>query len=220
MLGSIDVDRDGRDDLVRALFCGVGNSQRLVVNTSSASGFNAAQDIPMPFGSLLQATIGDIDGDHDKDLIVAPYISSLPTEILVLKLNNGGTFDPTSVPVSEPYNPLKLIVSDINNDGRADVFVNNDQNMVLTQNADGTFTETAKMPGYFLNDLRARLADLTGDGLQDLVFSSGLSVQRPDGTFEAPVYYPVLGNTLVDLNGDGRIDTLNRLTFMTIRAPQ
>ncbi|MFC4314057.1 FG-GAP-like repeat-containing protein [Steroidobacter flavus] len=221
VLGTIDVDRDGRNDLIRSQLCSSGVGYQLIVNTSTAGGFNPAQVIALPGGlQIVEGATADVDGDGDKDLIGAPYIpSQRPTALAVLRLNAGGSFDATSVPLSEAYTATKFTVRDINNDGRADVFIATAPNFVVTQNANGTFTETAKFQGNFIGSATGQLADFTDDGRLDLVLNSELYVQRPDGTFEAPVYGIVQGNPVIDVNGDGRPDTLTGLTFVTTLTP-
>lgn len=222
VLGTIDIDRDGRNDLIRSFYCNDNATHRLIANTSSVSGFNPAQEIVLPGGlQISQGTTGDIDGDGDKDLVGAPYTPSvLPTSVAILKLNAGGSFDLTTVPLSEDYTAATFAIRDINNDGRADVFAGTSANFILTQNADGTFTERAKVLGNFTGAESGRFADLTDDGRLDLVFGSTLHVQRPDGTFAAPLPSVVPGGLFIDLNGDGRQDSLGYQNFGNILAPQ
>lgn len=222
VLGTIDIDRDGRNDLIRSFYRSDSATYRLIANTSTVSGFNPAQEIAVPGGlQILQGTTGDIDADGDKDLVGAPYTPGvLPTSLALLKLNAGGSFDLTTVPLSEGYTGAAFAIRDIDNDGRADVFAGTSANFILTQNADGTFTERAKVPGHFIGAESGRFADLTDDGRLDLVFGSTLHVQLPDGTFADPVPSVVPGGMFIDLNGDGRLDSLGYLNFANILAPQ
>ena len=128
--------------------------------------------------------------------------------------------------LSEQYSGTLFAVRDMNDDGRADIFVSSAYNFVLTQNAGGTFVESAKLPGYFVsyegwNALP--IADLTGDGLDDVVLPDGngrvLYVQQPGGTFAAPVPYNAYDGAFIDINGDGRPDAIGRLNFVSILAP-
>lgn len=225
VFGAIDIDRDGRDDLVRALFCPDGVNHRWIVNTSSATGFNAAQTIVLPGGlQMFEAAVGDVDGDGDKDLVGAPYVAGQPTSSLaIVTLNAGGTFDAVTMPLSEAYSATLFAVRDINVDGRADIFVSSNPTFIVTQNANGTFTESAKIAGYFTrvegwNSIP--IADLTDDGRPDLVLNSSVYVQQANGTFAAPVPYSGAGTTFIDINGDGRPDSIINQNTVKILAPR
>jgi len=233
VVGAVDVDRDGRNDLIRSFRCSDGIQRWMVVNKSSAGGFAAGQELTIPDAAWMwEGTAADLDGDGDRDLVGAPFFaSSLPTTLNVLKLNASGGFDPSSITLSEPYQPGTVTIRDLDADGRADIVVTRNPTIILGQNANGTFTERGKVAGFF-DVFEGRnalpIADVTGDGRLDIVLPASLSnqaegqrlvEQQPDGTFATRMPYFGPEGEFIDLNGDGRPDVLTQLTFVFIMGP-
>lgn len=229
VVGAVDVDRDGRNDLIRSFRCSDGITRWMLVNKSLASGFAAGEELAIADAAWMwQGAAEDLDGDGDRDLVGEPFFTSFPSTINVLKLNASGGFDPSSITLSEPYTPGTVTIKDLDADGRADIVVTRNPTIILCQNANGTFTERGKVAGYFdVFDGRNVLpiADVTGDGRLDIVLPAinadgqRLVVQQPDGTFETRMPYLGPEGEFIDLNGDGRPDVVSRLTFVWIMAP-
>lgn len=228
LIGSIDIDRNGRNDLIRSEFCNDGN-RRMIVYMSTASGFAPGQDLALPGGVVLGAgATGDIDGDGDRDLVgIPPFVSQLPSTVLVLKLDANGTFDSTTVQLSEEYQSLDLAIRDFNNDGRADILVARSPVFLLTQDASGSFVETAKFPVYldrYVNRASLPAGDFNGDGLLDLMLRDNSSnitnlwVQQPNGTFLSQPVFNGADGSYLDVNGDGRADIVG--AYVRVTAPQ
>jgi hypothetical protein len=231
VVGAVDVDRDGRNDLIRSFQCSDGITRWMLVNKSSASVFAAGEELAIADAAWMwQGAAEDLDGDGDRDLVGAPFFaSSLPSTVNVLKLNASGGFDPSSITLSEPYTPGTFTIRDLDADDRADIVLTRHPTIILGQNANGTFTERGKFAGYF-DVFEGRnvlpIADVTGDGRLDIVLPASdpaegqrLVVQQPDGTFETRMPYLGPQGEFIDLNGDGRPDVLTRLTFVFIMGP-
>src|SRR3989442_500306 len=121
-----DVDRDGDPDLIGG---NNGTENRLYLN----QGFNATPHAWLGFavgtnvGSETDPTtavaLGDVDGDHDLDLIVGNR-----NAVNRLYLNNGtGSFSLAGTsPFPAPRATTSLAVADVNGDGPLDLVVGND----------------------------------------------------------------------------------------------
>ena len=111
---------------------------------------------------------------------------------------------------------LGVAVGDFDNDGDADVFLNNDgPNVMYRNNGDGTFTDVTRAVGM-AGDTRmgagACFLDMDGDGDLDLyvanylVFSYGKHIIHTVGghpIYKGPPYYPPEPHSLWRNNGDG-----------------
>lgn len=131
----------------------------------------------------------DISGDGRPDV----FLTSMADQLMQLSTETGFTAAPYSIGTyaqrpflgddGRPSTGWHAAFGDVDNDGRADLFIakgNVDQmpsnamadpNNLLMQNADGTFRETALQAGVATTE-RARgaaLTDLDGDGRLDLV---------------------------------------------------
>ncbi len=174
------------------------------------------------------AAVGDFNNDGKLDIV------SAFGGTLTVSLGNGsggfGTPNTTEVPTTR-----SIAVADLNGDGKLDVVIfhfdaPNQFLRILLGNGDGTFTTGAD---YAIDDSpmfpRASpvvIADFNRDGKPDLavIHSSTSSIDimmgNGDGTFAAPIGYPVgtgitdpgVGVTLLtagDFNGDGKPDLLS-----------
>lgn len=126
------------------------------------------------------------------------------------------------------------IAGDFNGDGKKDVALMVGQSVgdatvfsfsVLIGNGDGTF-KTAALTGIPGNDDEAQIlvGDVNGDGKDDIIVghsaggvndnsSFNVFISNGDGTFTAGNNYnitdnPLIGGTLADVNGDGKLDVV------------
>jgi hypothetical protein len=220
-----DVNGDGKNDVV--LVTSNDNDpayafKLLVFLQNASKGLD--QPIKYPAGNgLSSVAIGDLNGDGRADVVVTASNS-----IGVFYQNSSHGLDPMVTYASNHQsftNTYKLKVGDFNHDGRLDV-VSIDWGTqsydvdIFYQNAGGTFdaplTYTVTHGGY--DDLE--VGDVNNDGLTDIIVMSGQSLspnfgvltQKPDGTFNPPVYYslgPGIGTSSVgvgDVNGDSLND--------------
>ncbi|HWO18757.1 MAG TPA: VCBS repeat-containing protein [Kofleriaceae bacterium] len=140
---------------------------------------------------------------------------------------------PTYYPVSDSQNPLGLegeieaygpmtAVADFNNDGVADLAIENNYTAVMIRLGDGSGgygAESRYDLGGVVRPNAVIAQDLNSDGNLDLVTSNQASLSvllgAGDGTFRAPTSYAITGCSgqpcygsvaAADVNGDGRLD--------------
>jgi hypothetical protein len=171
--------------------------------------------------------MSDLTGNGILDLVTANFGSN---NVSILMGNGDGTFQ-TAVNYPVDGGPSSVAVADFDGDGIPDLVTanfgyrgSNHTISVLRGNGDGTFQPAVTYsvnPGPFA----VAAADLTGDGKPDLVITnlggSGDTISvllgNGDGTFRAPVNYPVGSRPyavlVADLNGDGKPDLVTANTF-------
>ncbi len=183
----VDVNEDGRPDIVTLGLGPFGNGINVYINTGS--GFVAQYGYPIFQGQSTSyfpanynastITAGKTRGANGKiDLVVSSY---LPNPILVFRGNGDGSFQPNPVQVPNPtavtYGSTVLKLADLDGDGYADLVA-----------MGGEFT-------YFCKVWR-------NDGAGD--FPAAASFTAPMSSSHDHV-----GDlTLADMNGDGRLDVV------------
>lgn len=175
----IDADGDGDKDV---LLTNRNQQNRLYINDGTGKFTDeTATRLPSVTYDTIRASIGDVDGDGDKDI----YLVNLRAQN-TLWINDGtGVFTnqtSTRLPsVSDTSNDARL--RDLNGDGCLDIVV---ANTMLEQNrlyfntksgsiCTGVFTDvtSTNMPigGNYSNAVE--VADVTGDGAPDIIFANG-----------------------------------------------
>ena len=214
-----DLNGDGKLDLAVA---NLGSSIVSVLLGNGDGTFQPANNLSGIFGGSSVA-VGDFNKDGNPDLAVVTIIG-----VAVYLGKGDGTF---GAPVSygtengTRTGPGILAVGDVNGDGNADLVIANDSSnfiSVLLGNGDGTFKANVDYPSGGLAKSVA-LGDLNGDGALDMVIANfgpptgaggtvSVSLANGDGTFKAPVSYPVGKNAqfaaVNDVNGDGKPDVI------------
>ncbi|MFC6647142.1 FG-GAP-like repeat-containing protein [Granulicella cerasi] len=237
----VDLNNDGKDDLIMATYTGVrvflskgDGTLSTPINTT----------IPTSLGCALSlGSAGDINGDGFPDLVIAYggdaacyATGTSPSGFAVLLGDGKGGFTSSLfTPFGTTLYEAKL--ADINNDGKLDLVLDDigsgkNAVTVIPGNGDGTFNTAAAhvawSGAYRVPDIQ--IADTNGDGNLDLMMSyigqSSTSTSIPPGilnvighgdfTFVAPVYV-MKGNTGLlavteDLNGDGLPDYIISLS--------
>jgi len=176
--------------------------------------------ISVPFA----ATIADVNGDGNGDVVVTNYYGA---NVTVLLGNGDGTLQLTSVAYATGgYETFGApVVMDLNGDGLADILVP-DNRYSLTWMAgygDGTFQASKVFyspvaDSGFGEGITIASGDFNGDGFTDLVVANngdttlGITVflSNPDGSLQPGVNYGSGGGmefaAVADFNGDGNLD--------------
>ncbi len=110
----VDFDGDGWMDLMT---CGKENDRVFLYRNRGGHGFADVSAARLPNDRVVDAVFGDIDGDHDPDLITARY------DGFAYHLNDGGQFGPAVMIGSPPVGQGRSVaVGDADLDGDIDVF--------------------------------------------------------------------------------------------------
>jgi hypothetical protein len=227
-----DLNGDGREDIAVGL---EGSPTPVVLLFNRGHG---AFDPPAPLGSSGvfpdALWVGDLDGDADRDLVLA----SAPSDQVVVFLNDGaGGFTETAYPTdTAPSYPSDLAVGDADDDGDPDLLVTaslSPQPPVLLRNlGSGAFAPYVTFTGIIVDFVSAAVGDLAADGSADLILlnfgNSTLAVFRHQGagTYGGPTSFPIGATTqpgglvrLGDLDLDGRLDAAVGLALQNPAIP-
>jgi len=205
----------------------------LLATAGAAQAQSLASAVNYTVGGTLPyfVTTGDLNGDGRLDLVTTNLNGSESAgpagSVGVLLGQTGGTFAAGVAYPSGGTSTYGVAVTDVNNDGRADVVTANEYSnnvSVLLGTGTGTLgTATTYSTGTSTNPFGLAVGDINNDGLVDIVtantyFTSsgnstvGVLLGNGNGTFGAPTAYPLgtgngaRGVTLADLNKDSRLD--------------
>ena len=210
----VDLDGNGKKDLLTLSM----DSVTLAVSLNSGTAFGAPQFYEA--GGMQytpRMAVGDVSGDGRPDVVVS---NAYESKISVLVNNGSGAF-PTRITYSTPTTPWGIALVDANEDGRLDVAVgtvvaNQGQVSVLLNQGSGVFgaAESFQVANYDTpRDLV--IADLNGDGHMDIAtaYSGPTTLLFGTGTGQFGAMTTLgedgaLALSLVDLQGDGRVDVL------------
>jgi hypothetical protein len=241
-----DLNGNHRKDLV-----GVSGNKLVVLLGRGDGTFGARRNYVVDSsGGVTSLALADVNGDGKVDAVAGSWEagSTLVGAISVMLGNGKGGFAPPVTTTTGDLLPTSLAIADLNRDGKRDLVVNDDVDLVdnggaanhaaivvYSGNGDGTFTQAHE---YDLNELGGTtlsLRDVNGDGNRDaiVVLNSGFDVLLGDGGggFEAPIAFSHAHWTgdarlaVADYNGDGKPDIavsdLKRLSVFlnTTEAP-
>ncbi|MCS7468222.1 putative Ig domain-containing protein [Stieleria sp. ICT_E10.1] len=173
-----------------------------------------------PIEGVKASAGGDLDGDGNSD-IVAISTTWQGENLITIAFGNGqGSFD-SHVELATSFASSSLAVGDVDNDGDADVIVDNGANLAVFLN-DGTggivFDDSyAVSTGDRIGSIV--LEDLTRDGLVDVIatnagqfFETFMLSGLGGGRFSSSVDIGLRGNgevAIEDFNGDGVVDLVS-----------
>lgn len=211
----VDLDGDGRDDLIEAAGAGLGGGIQIFYGGTSAGRsspyFPGVHSLRVFQGAHVNLAVGDFDGDGNQDAVTGEE----GEEIYVAFGEGGGALGP-GVPLPVPDPQRGLVARDFDGDCRTDLVLGLRYAGAvdfLPGNGDRTFGAPVRsaVPGEdALYDLRS--VDLDRDGVLDLVATGrrlhllrGLGDGRFERTYASPT---MLGSKpgVADLDGDGHLD--------------
>ncbi len=212
-----DMNHDGNADAIVATSSGLA-----VLKGNSSGGFSS----PQVFGSgqnFVALAVADFNGDGKPD--VAAVAAGGTAQVFAG--NGDATFgSPNQISLPAGFVPMSIVSADVNRDGKPDLviglgssdFTSPGELAVALGNGDGSFRTPSivSLPNEIFGGLAA--GDMNRDGIPDLAVSlnrlgsNQIAVLpgKGDGTFGSPILVPTTTSspelTLVDLNGDGKLD--------------
>jgi hypothetical protein len=174
--GVADLDGDGDLDIVRA---------DTWFENADGKGlrWQAHANIPMgrkgPYGVCVRTVVTDVDGDGKQDIVICDAdIVDCKVAILTNADGKGRQWSKRELPLSFPYGSLhSLAVADFNNDGRKDIFVCEQEELlppgrknprfVIFENQGDRFAERIILDAQ-LGGHEAVVGDVDGDGDIDI----------------------------------------------------
>ena len=191
-------------------------SQSNTVPKSPSIAFNQV-DLEQSKETSANASIGDVDGDGDLDIVLAKG-RHWPLHNRVLINDGQGNFQGTHL-ADSPDRSYTAALGDLDGDGDLDMVVSNDkpdQKIVYRNEGQGVFANAVTWGDASWNTRNVGLADMNGDHYLDLIVANRKSrsyVILNDGHGNFPkdswsVIPSESATTIVaaDFNGDGLID--------------
>jgi hypothetical protein len=233
----IDVDRDGKLDLVEDGGVALGNGDGTFGALKPFPG-GLAFGQPYPTVFSMHLAVGDVNGDGFPDVVaswVPPGMSPFATQVFVLLGDGKGNF------TSNQLFDANLLVQEVAGiaigplveGGRPDiVLANNTVNpsgsdnvnaVIFTGDGTGNFVESSATVANADAGTSGSIvmADFNHDGIADIGIASGdqftVALGKGDGTFPAQASFPVTfgtktnpaaGLSVADFNGDGWPDVV------------
>ena len=236
VLARADFNGDNRNDVVVASLTSAKTPGLWILLGAQGGGFQTPTQLAVPSsGTFIPwVTTGDVNNDGKADIIAIDDKGTLFTFLG----NGNGTFQTASSVNVAPSGSF-VVAGDLNGDGRSDAVIANGNINAITPGVSPTVAvaiaggATFNSVGFAQtgpNTLQVALADVNGDKNLDLIAvnhgvgQTGIAGAQPsagnvsvsfgngDGTFQAPVSYPVGLNptsiAVADVNGDNKPDLI------------
>ncbi len=151
------------------------NTVSIYLNTTAGM-MSFGDPVPFPTGmSPFAIAIGDLDGDHKPDIVVA-NIEADSVSVLMNTTPDGATTPSFAAKVDLPtgMRPYAVAVGDLNRDGKPDIVVADEtSNAISILLAQGTgFADKIDVP-VGNSPHGVHLADIDGDNAKDIIVSNG-----------------------------------------------
>ena len=216
-IGVGDVTSDGIADIVtvasRRSYLGNVSSFLVVLPGDGAGRFGPERAIELTPTGFVEGSdsivIRDVNRDGKNDLLWVMRQSQAQQKDLVLLTGNGdGTFgSPSVLYFSSQF--INFRVSDLNNDGKVDLFIGDGGIFTLLGNGNGTFQPAVLVPVFeSFSQSPLVLADVNGDNFPDVV-GAQVWTGRGNGSFIRRSTQMITPPFAVrDMNGDGKLDAV------------
>lgn len=217
----IDIDGDGRPDIVTSNYPDATISVYLNKSEAGTIAFNGKADFTIVTG--LRVAIADIDGDRKSDLIFADIMQNRIAVVRNTSTNGNVSFAPSyDLPYTYPYD---VVTGDIDGDGKPDITTVGPEGNIVSffrNTSTGTisFDKRIDLPAAG-GPTRIRLNDLDGDGKLDImalgVSESKIILYKNTGrpgspSFSDRIYFtdslPTSVLASADMDGDGKNDLI------------
>ncbi len=176
----VDIDADGDLDLY---VCRIEAPNKLYLNDGRGNFTDRAKEFGLDASDFsTQANFFDYDGDGDLDMYLAVNgrtvdgswtRSGNPDRLYRNNGNNSFTDVSTQAGIADTAYAHSVTISDLNGDGRPDIFVANDfeaRDICYINNGNGTFTDKvgSMLRHYSTSTMGSDIADYNNDGLPDI----------------------------------------------------
>ena len=211
-----DFNGDGHSDIAVTNRTGYGNDGSVMVFLGNGDGTFRTPTIYKLPGGPFGITVGDLNGDHQPDLVVTEFDGR---SVAVLMNVGHGKFKLTLTYTTPDLEPRGPFLSDLRHDGKLDLVVNCASGVaVFPGRGNGKFGNATlySTQGVGNGPTQAAVADFNRDGKPDIAVElfqgqPAMLYGNGDGTFQAAI--PIkekgcCGDSLVaaDFNGDGAPD--------------
>ncbi len=216
--GPIDMNGDGRVDLVARSFCENGSLVYWPQNENGEFNLGSYSVSSVVDGSIYSIELGDLNGDEYTDVIFGMVKDSNYSFNIAVNLGDNTFETRSTIPTQSNVAMRSGAIADINNDGINDV-VRFDINRlyIYLQTSEGDFYESENLLfDRFVNEGKTFVRDFDQDGYVDILQGGSrlrLAVQQPDGSFDAALLAGGSHYGVSDLNDDGYDDIIVNSEF-------